>query len=75
MTTQASQGIDTAIKIGLVVLLALWVFQIAAPFISPIVWAGIIAIAVYPIFTLVKRKTGLSNGLSSTIVTLTLLAI
>ena len=74
MTTQASQGIDTAIKIGFVALLVLWCFQIAAPFIGPIVWAGIIAIAVYPLFAWVKNKTGLSNGLSATLVTLALLA-
>lgn len=75
MSNNTSTGIDTAIKIGLIALLTLWCFQIAAPFISPIVWAGIIAIAVYPIFKWLKRKTGLSNGLTATIITLAMLVI
>jgi predicted PurR-regulated permease PerM len=44
MTTQRETLIDAAIQIGLIALMALWCFQIAAPFIGPIVWAGIIAI-------------------------------
>lgn len=75
MTTNASQSIDTAIKIGMVALLTLWCFQIAKPFIGPIVWGGIIAIAAYPLFTFVQNKTGFGNGLSSTIVTLALLGV
>ena len=75
MTTQHSPAIEAAIQIGLIALLALWCFQIAAPFISPIMWAGIIAIGVYPLYVWLKEKTGLSAGWSSTIVTLALLAI
>ncbi len=37
MTTQNSAAIEVAIQIGLIALLALWCFQIAAPFISPII--------------------------------------
>ena len=68
MTTQNSAAIEVAIQIGLIALLALWCFQIAAPFISPIVWAGIIAIGVYPLYLWLKDKTGLSAGWSATIV-------
>jgi predicted PurR-regulated permease PerM len=75
MTTETSQAMDTAIRIGLVALLALWCFHIASPFISPIVWAAIIAIAAYPVFVFLKRKTGLSDGWTSTLLTLTMLAI
>ncbi len=75
MTTQNSSAIEVAIQIGLIALLALWCFQIAAPFISPIMWAGIIAIGVYPLYLWLKDKTGLSAGWSATIVTLALLAI
>lgn len=74
-SNDTSSGIDTAIKIGLIELLTLWCFQIAAPFISPIVWAGIIAIAVYPIFKWLKAKIGLSNGITATIITLAMLVI
>jgi len=75
MTTQHSPAIEAAIQIGLIGFLALWCFQIAAPFISPIMWAGIIAIGVYPIYLWLKGKTGLSAGWSATLITLALLAI
>ncbi len=75
MTTQRATLIDTAIQIGLIALLALWCFQIAAPFIGPIVWAGIIAIGVYPLYEWLKDKTGLSAGWASTLLTLVMLVI
>ena len=75
MTTQHSPAIEAAIQIGLIALLALWCFKIAAPFISPIMWAGIIAIGVYPLYSWLKAKTGLGAGWSATIVTVALLAI
>lgn len=75
MPSQSSNLMDSVIRISLVALLALWCFQIARPFINPIAWAGIIAIGVFPIFVFIKNKTGLSNALSSTILTLFLLAI
>lgn len=73
--TKSSKGLDTAIQIALVLLLALWSYQIAQPFIGPIVWAGIIAIAIYPLHKFLMRKTGLSNGLSATLLTVVLLAV
>jgi len=75
MTTPRKELIETAIQIGLITLLVLWCYQIAAPFIGPIVWAGIIAIGVYPLYQWLKDKTGLSAGWTSTLVTLALLGI
>ena len=66
MTTTRKELIETAIQIGIITLLVLWCYQIAAPFIGPIVWAGIIAIGVYPLFRWLKDKTGLSAGWIST---------
>ncbi len=73
MATKNSTPIETAIQITLIGLLGLWCFQIAKPFISPIVWAGIIAIGIYPIFLWLKNKTRLSAGWTATIVTLAML--
>ena len=73
MTEKTSNGMDTAIQIGLIALLALWCFKIAAPFISPIVWAGIIAIAIYPLHQILIKKTGMTNGWASTVLTLAML--
>jgi predicted PurR-regulated permease PerM len=75
MTTIRKELIETAIQIGLITLLVLWCYQIAAPFIGPIVWGGIIAIGVYPLYQWLKDKTGLSAGWTSTLVTLGLLVI
>ena len=75
MTTKNSTAIETAIQIGLIALLGLWCFQIAKPFLGPVVWAGIIAIGTYPIFLWLKNKTGLSAGWTATIITLAMLLI
>jgi len=75
MKTTRKDVIETAIQIGLITLLVLWCYQIAAPFVGPIVWAGIIAIGVYPLFQWLKDKTGLSAGWTSTLITLALLVI
>ncbi|MDX2505396.1 MAG: AI-2E family transporter [Gammaproteobacteria bacterium] len=73
MTTKNSTAIETAIQIGLIVLLGFWCFQIASPFLSPVVWAGIIAIGTYPIFLWLKNITGLSAGWTATIITFSML--
>jgi len=75
MTTKPSTPIETAIQIALIALMGLWCFRIAQPFISPIVWAGIIAIGIYPIFLWLKEKSKLSSGWTATIITLALLLI
>ncbi|HHH43418.1 MAG TPA: AI-2E family transporter [Gammaproteobacteria bacterium] len=75
MASDRTTLIEAAIQIGLIALLALWCFQIAAPFIGPIVWAGIIAIGIYPVFEWLKNKTGMSPGWTSTILTLAMLVV
>ncbi len=75
MTDKSTHIIETAIKIGLIALLAFWCYLIAAPFITLIVWAGIIAIGVYPLYIMLKKKSGLSAGWSSTILTLCMLTL
>ena len=67
--------IDIAIRIGLIVLLAFWCLQIAAPFIGPVLWGIIIAIGSYPLYRWLQAKLGLSDGLTATLYTLLLLAI
>ena len=71
----ARQKVDTAIHVGLVALLAAWCIYIAAPFIAPIVWGGIIAIGSYPLYLWLKRRTGLGDGLTAAAYTVALLAL
>jgi len=42
--------LDLLIRIGIILLLAAWCFDIIKPFIMPVVWGGIIAVAVYPLY-------------------------
>jgi predicted PurR-regulated permease PerM len=54
-------AMEAAIRIGLVVLWVGWCFQILRPFVIPIIWGMIIAVAIYPIYgylrTLLKDST------------------
>ncbi len=67
--------IETAIQIGIIALLVLWCFYIAKPFLNPIIWAGIIAIGIYPVHLSLMKKTGLSKAWSATLLTLILLVV
>jgi predicted PurR-regulated permease PerM len=51
--------LETTIRIGLVLVLLVWCFQIVRPFITPVLWGFIIAIAVAP---LSRRLTGALGG-------------
>lgn len=53
------QAIEIAIRLGILFAIAAWSLQILMPFVSLIVWAGIIAIAVYkPFLQLVDKLNG-----------------
>lgn len=67
--------IEAAIRLGLLLMLAYWCFSIVKPFILPVMWAVIIAVAVYPLFTKLKSALGGRNKLASVIYTLIALAI
>jgi hypothetical protein len=41
----AGRAVDAAIKIGLIALLAVWCLEIVRPFMLPLIWGAIIAIA------------------------------
>ena len=42
-----ANAVEAAIRIGIVIILVAWCFQIVRPFIVPIVWGVIIAVATY----------------------------
>ena len=46
----SSQVIEICIKVGILAILASWCFIIVSPFLMPIIWGVIIAVASYPIF-------------------------
>ena len=63
------------IQIGALVVLIVWCFQIIAPFISVILWGMLIAVALYPVHSLLATKFGGREKLSATVFVLLGLAI
>jgi predicted PurR-regulated permease PerM len=57
--------LETSIRIGLALFLVVWCFQIARPFLEPIVWGIILAIATQPIYTALCRAMGGRRSLAA----------
>ena len=57
-TSFAGRAVDAAIKIGLVALLAVWCLEIVRPFMLPLIWGAIIAIASHPGFLWLEQGLG-----------------
>ena len=81
-STQASNGrpsvqraVEAAIRIGLLFLLAAWCFLIVEPFIIPILWGMIIAIACHPMYRWMRVKLGDRGKLAATVFTLIALTV
>ena len=68
--TVVSRPAEVAIQIGLLVLLVAWCFQVLRPFIVPIMWAAIIATAVFPAHEMLVARLGGRQKLAATIFTL-----
>ena len=67
--------IEAAIRLGLLMLLTYWCFLILRPFLVILLWAVIIAVAIFPIFTKLRALLGGRNKLAATVYTLVALAI
>jgi len=64
---------ETVIRLAVLALLIIWCFKIVQPFVIPVVWGMIIAVAIHPLY---KRLTGFMGGrrnLAATLITLLLL--
>jgi len=68
-------SIEVAIRLGLLILLGAWCFLIIVPFILPVMWGVIIAVAIYPLFTKLKSALGGRNKLATTVYILLALAL
>jgi predicted PurR-regulated permease PerM len=61
------RALESSIRIGLVLFLVLWCYQIARPFLPPVVWGIILAIATQPIYAALCRMMGGRRSLSAAI--------
>jgi predicted PurR-regulated permease PerM len=70
-----TQTLETTLRIGAILLLIAWCVQILSPFLLPIIWAGIIAVALYPAFQHLVALLGGRNILAGLVTTLLLLLL
>ena len=70
-----TRTMDAAIRIGLLALLLLWCFNIVKPFIFPVLWGAILAVAIYPLFVKAYTALGGRQKLTATLITLFALAL
>jgi predicted PurR-regulated permease PerM len=56
--------VDIALRLGLVFLILGWCLMILAPFISIILWSGIVAVACHPVYTKLADKAGGSRRIA-----------
>ena len=70
-----SRALEAAVRIGLVFLLLAWCFEIVRPFITPIVWGAIIAVAAYPGYRWLQASLGGRRKLAAALFTLLMLIV
>jgi predicted PurR-regulated permease PerM len=66
---------DTILRIVVLFVLLAWCIGIILPFVEPVIWGAIIAIAMYPFFVMLKRWVGHRNTLAGVLLTLLILVL
>jgi predicted PurR-regulated permease PerM len=66
--------IESALRIGLIFLLLIWTYAIIEPFIIPIIWGAIIAVALMPATMKLKKILGGRQALAGVLLTIVTLA-
>ena len=67
--------IDIVIRLGVLSLVVIWCFQILQPFVIPIVWAVIIAVAIFPVYHKLFVLLNGRRNLAATLVALVVLVL
>ena len=68
-------SLESAISIGLIALLVWWCFLIFRPFLIPVLWAIIIANAVYPFYRKLENGLGGRSKLTAALFTMAAIAL
>jgi len=69
------RSLEATIRIGLLLIITVWCFKIVEPFIIPLIWGIIIAIAAYPLYSRLRTALGDRHKLAATAFTLAFLII
>src|SRR5512134_569767 len=70
-----SRVAEATVRVGVLVVLVAWCLQIVWPFLVPLVWGVIIAIAAYPAYRWLQVALGGRRKLAATIFTLLALVL
>ncbi|MGF1727697.1 AI-2E family transporter [Photobacterium nomapromontoriensis] len=65
-----SNMVESAIRIGLLFVLIVWTYDIIKPFIIPVLWGAIIAVALMPMTLKLERLLNGKRGLAATLLAL-----
>lgn len=65
-----NRALEVTIRVGLVALLLAWCFEIVRPFVIPVIWGMIIAVATYPGYRWLEAKLGGRNVVAAVMMTL-----
>lgn len=71
----SKQLFETILQLGLVFLIIAFCFNLLSPFVTPLLWAIIFAIILYPLFNALQKKLKGRKSLAATIITVTILAL
>ncbi len=69
------RALETSLRLGLILLLAIWCFQIARPFLNPIAWGVILAVASHPIYMALSRALRGRRALAAALMVVIALAV
>ena len=69
------QAIDLAIRLAVIALLAFWCYWIARPFLMPIVWGVVLAVALYPLYLRLENVLGGRRKLAAGLMVVACLAL
>jgi predicted PurR-regulated permease PerM len=70
-----ARAVEVSVRIGVVLLLAAWCFQITRPFLIPIVWGIILATAIHPGYQHLQAAMGGRRKLAAGLLTLAALSL
>jgi predicted PurR-regulated permease PerM len=70
-----NRAVEAALRIGVLVVLVAWCFDIIRPFVTAVAWAAIIATAVFPLYQRLELGLGRRRGPAAVLFTLLMLVV